>query len=134
MVRKKWDIAPSRRFNFSSLEKRKEKINMPEHKNQRGHIFWGFLMGSFLGALAGIFFAPKSGKDLRSDIKDKGREALKDAKEIYTDASAKAKEIIEKAKHRAGELKKETDRYLSAARQEGKEILTRGEPKVEANR
>ena len=51
-------------------------------------------MGSVLGALAGIFFAPKSGKELRSDIKDKGSEVLKDAKKIYADASAKVKEII----------------------------------------
>jgi gas vesicle protein len=31
-----------------------------------------------LGALVGIFFAPKSGKELRSDIKEKGSEVLKD--------------------------------------------------------
>jgi len=51
------------------------------------------------GALAGIFFAPKSGKELRSDIKEKGSEVLKDAKGIYADTSTKAKEIIEEAKH-----------------------------------
>ena len=67
---------------------------MAEHENQRCCCFLGFLMGSVLGVLAGIFFAPKSGKELRSDIKEKGSEVLKDAKEIYADASAKAKEII----------------------------------------
>ena len=67
---------------------------MAEPENQRGHFFMGFLIGSVLGALAGIFFAPKSGKELRSDIKEKGSEVLKDAKEIYADASAKVKEII----------------------------------------
>jgi len=34
--------------------------------------FKRFVIGSFLGALAGIFFAPKPGKDLRSDLKEKG--------------------------------------------------------------
>ena len=100
---------------------------MAEHANQRGHIFMGFLMGSILGGLAGILFAPKSGKDLRADINEKGREVLKDAKEIYADASTKAKEIIEEAKHQAEELKKEADRYLSEARQKAKEILVRVE-------
>jgi gas vesicle protein len=47
-----------------------------------------------LGLLAGIFIAPKSGKELRSDIKEKGIEVVKDAKEVYADASAKVKEII----------------------------------------
>jgi gas vesicle protein len=55
---------------------------MAEHENQRGHIFMGFLMGSILGGLAGMLFAPKSGKELRSDINEKGREALKDAKKF----------------------------------------------------
>ena len=102
---------------------------MEEHENQQGHFFMGFLIGGVLGALAGIFFAPKSGKELRSDIKEKGSEVLKDAKDIYTDASTKAKEIIGEAKHQAEELKKEADRHLSDARQKAKEILARGEKK-----
>ena len=100
---------------------------MAEHENQQGHFFMGLLIGGALGALAGIFFAPKSGKDLRSDFKEKGSEVLKDGKEIYADASTRAKEIIEEARHQAEELKKEADRYLSDARQKAKEILARGE-------
>ena len=76
---------------------------------------WDSSWVAFLGALAGIFFAPKSGKELRSDIKEKGSEVLKDAKEIYADATAKAKEIIAEAKHHAEELKKEADGHLSEA-------------------
>ncbi len=78
---------------------------MAENENQRGHFFRGFLIGSFLGVLAGIFFAAESGKELRSDIKEKGSEVLKDAKDIYTDAGTKAKEIIEEAKHQAEGVK-----------------------------
>jgi gas vesicle protein len=100
---------------------------MAEHENPQSHFFMGVLIGSVLGALAGIFFAPKSGKELRSDLKEKGSEVLKEGKEIYADASTKAKEIIEEAKHQAKELKKEADRHLSEARQKAKEILARGE-------
>ena len=100
---------------------------MAEHEKPQGHFFKGLLMGGALGALAGIFFAPKSGKELRSDIKEKGSDVLNDGKEIYADASTKAKEIIEEAKHQAEDLKKEADRYLSEARQKAKEILARGE-------
>ena len=98
---------------------------MAEHEKPQGHFFMGFLIGSFLGALAGIFFAPKSGKELRSDLKEKGSEVLKDTKEIYADASTKAKEIIVETKYQAKKLKKEADRYLSEARQKGKEIFIR---------
>jgi len=116
------------KYNESNVTKKGE-FDMGEHEKPQGHFFMGFLVGSFLGALAGIFFAPKSGKELRSDIKEKGSEVLKDAKEIYADASTKAKEIIEEAKHQAKELKREADRHLSEARQKAKEILARGEKK-----
>ena len=98
---------------------------MAEHETPQGHFFMGFLIGGFLGALAGILFAPKSGKELRSNIKEKRSEVLKDAKDIYTDASTKGKEIIVEVKHQAGELKKEADRHFSEARQKTKEILAR---------
>jgi gas vesicle protein len=102
---------------------------MEEHEKPQCHFFAGFLIGGVLGALAGIFFAPKSGKELRSDIREKGSEILKDVTEIYADAGTKAKAIIEEAKHQAGELKKEADRHLSETRQKTKEIFARDEKK-----
>jgi gas vesicle protein len=82
---------------------------MMEQENPQCRFRMGLLIGAALGALAGIFFAPKSGKELRSDIKDKGSAVLKDVKNIYADASTKTKEIIEEAKHQAKELKKEAE-------------------------
>ena len=64
---------------------------MEEHENPQCHFCMGLLIGGVLGALAGIFFAPKSGKELRSDIKEKGNEFLKDTKEIYADVGTKQK-------------------------------------------
>ena len=100
---------------------------MAEDEKGCWNFLTGFVIGGVLGVLAGIFFAPKSGKEQRSDLKEKGNEVLKDGKEIYADASTKAREIIVEAKHQAEELKKEADRYLSEARQKAKEILARVE-------
>ena len=111
----------------TSEKGKKEGFNMAEQETQQGHFFMGFLIGSVLGALAGILFAPKSGKEMRPDIKKKGNKIVKDGKEIYADASTKAKEIIKEAKHQAEELKKDAERHLSEARQKAKEILARGE-------
>ena len=82
---------------------------MEEHEKPQCHFCMGLLIGGVLGALAGIFFAPKSGKELRSDIKEKGNEFLKDTKEIYADVGTKAKDIIEEVKHQAKDLKKEAE-------------------------
>lgn len=82
---------------------------MEEQEKLQGHFFVGLLIGGALGALAGVLFAPKSGKEMRSDIKEKGSEVVKDAKEIYADAGTKAKEIIAEAKHKVKDLMKETE-------------------------
>ena len=82
---------------------------MEEQEKPQCHFCMGLLIGGALGALAGIFFAPKSGKELRSDIKGKGSEVLKDVRNIYTDAGSKTKEIIGKAKYQAKDLKKEAE-------------------------
>ncbi len=106
---------------------------MAENEKECGDFLKGFVIGGVLGALAGIFFAPKSGKELSSDVKEKGSEVLKAVKGIYGDASTRAKEIIEDAKHQAKELKQEADRHLSEACRKAKEISAHGEKReVEA--
>ena len=51
-------------------------MKIEEDENQRNDFFSGFLIGGVLGALAGILFAAKSGKELRSDIKGKLSEVV----------------------------------------------------------
>jgi gas vesicle protein len=82
---------------------------MEEQEKTKNNLFKGILIGSALGAAAGILFAPKSGKELRSDIKKKGNKILKDGKEIYSDAGIKAKEIFGEVKHQAKELKEDAE-------------------------
>ncbi len=96
-----------------------------------GHFLIGVLVGGALGALAGLLFAPKPGKELRSELKEKGGEIFNDAKEVYSDAGAKARTIIDEAKQRAAEMKAEADRLLAEARQKAREILACGEKKPE---
>jgi gas vesicle protein len=114
------------RWNLSPLGKNKEKkgeLNMEEQEKPQCHFCMGLLIGGAIGALAGILFAAKSGKELRSDIKGKVSEVVKDAEDIYADSSTKAKAIFEEAKHQAKELKKDADRHLSEARQNANGIL-----------
>ncbi len=82
---------------------------MVENDNRKVNFFKGLLIGGVLGALAGILFAPKSGKDLRADIKEKGNEILNGGKKIYSDASTKAKGIFDDVKHQAQDLKLEAE-------------------------
>ena len=64
--------------------------------NAYGRFFQGALIGGFLGALGGIFFAPKSGEELRGDLRGKGKEA----QAFLGDASYRAAGWKEEAKRR----------------------------------
>jgi gas vesicle protein len=102
---------------------------MSEYKKHPRHFALFFLMGGALGALAGIFLAPKSGKRMRADLRTKGGNAVEDTKEMYADVSTKAKNIIEEAEQQAKTLKKEAERHLSEARQKAKELLAGSDEK-----
>ena len=64
--------------------------------NGRNHFsLWkGLIVGSFLGAAAGFLLAPSSGKELRSEIKDKTNRALDETKRFYSDNRAKFKDTL----------------------------------------
>ena len=94
---------------------------MRDNGNDQNSFLIGLLLGSILGGLAGILFAPKSGKQLRARIKEKGAEALKDAEEIYGEAMA----VLDDIQRHAEELKRD----LVKARQKAKEILAWHEDK-----
>ena len=94
---------------------------MTENGNNQNSFLVGLLFGGVLGALVGIFFAPKSGKQLRSEIKEKGTEVLKDAEEIYEEATA----VLDDLQRHAEDLKRD----LLKVRQKAKEVLAWREKK-----
>ena len=54
----------------------------------------GLMVGSFLGAAAGFLFAPKSGEELRSEIKEKTNKALDETKRFYSGNRSKLKDTL----------------------------------------
>ena len=85
-----------------------------------------FVTGALLGIGAGMLLAPKSGEELRKDLKKKISELLEKAKEIDV------KEVSEDIKKRVTELKGEIEeldkeKVLAIAKEKGEEL------KVKAN-
>lgn len=58
----------------------------------------GFLTGAAVGSLIALLFAPKSGKELREDIKSKSQEFMDDADKYIANAKDKASELINEGK------------------------------------
>lgn len=61
-----------------------------QHKRGSGFAI-GTLIGITAGAVAGLLFAPKSGKETRSDLKDKAQELEAETKEKTETAKRKAR-------------------------------------------
>jgi gas vesicle protein len=92
-----------------------------EDGNSQSNFFKGVLLGSILGVVAGIFFAPKSGKEMRSKVKEKGSKMLRDAEEIYEETTT----VLDDIQRHAEELKKD----LVEMRRKAKAIFVGGDKK-----
>lgn len=79
----------------------------------------GFIAGGLVGAVAALLYAPKSGKELRSDIKRKAADMADDATEYVKNARAKTMDVINEGKVRSEQLvseaKERADHILGSA-------------------
>ena len=93
----------------------------------------GFLAGSVIGAVTALLLAPKSGKELRRDIKKKTDELKEVAQNQFQQARDKAgdllnegkkrsEEMISQAKLRAGSLLSDAEKVIDQAKGEGSRL------------
>jgi len=67
-------------------------------KKNNKNALWGVVVGSVVGSVAALLFAPKAGKELRKDIAEGAATTLDKAQEIASQASEKTVELYDKAK------------------------------------
>ena len=75
---------------------REKKVRAKALKN----VAIGAAIGTTLGAVAGVFLAPKSGKENREDIMNAAKEIPEKAKEILEKTKEKVEEVKEKIRDR----------------------------------
>jgi len=86
-----------------------------ENKFLRGLVI-GALTGGIVGAAIALLYAPKSGKELRADLRQKADDMLEGAEEYLTAAQKKAGEIVTDAKKKADTLLQDAERVISDAK------------------
>ena len=64
----------------------------------------GVLAGGAVGALIALLYAPKSGRELRADIKEKADDLMEGADQYLSAAKSRAGEIVSEAKKRSDQL------------------------------
>jgi gas vesicle protein len=82
-----------------------------EENKKGGSFLKGTLLGVLVGGLAGILFAPKSGKETREDIKKAATDVAKKAETMYEDAKGMVEAKVD-ALMRAGK-KIDKNKYSS---------------------
>lgn len=82
--------------------------------SKNGKFTLGVAVGTIIGVVAGWFTAPKTGKEMRADAKNKTKEVYEDVRDksedLIDDAKIKLDEVSENAKDGFGWFKKDTEK------------------------
>jgi gas vesicle protein len=84
----------------------------------------GLIAGGVVGALIGLLYAPKPGKELRSDIKRKAGSMAEDAGEYIKTATMKGKEIVSQGMSKSEKLISETKEKAGHILDDAEKMLT----------
>ena len=84
----------------------------------------GFLAGSVVGAIIALLYAPKSGKELRREIKQKAGDLKDETNEYLKVARSKAIDIINEGKRRSDQLVSEAKEKAEHLLGDAEKVLT----------
>lgn len=106
-----------------------------EHTSAGKHVFTGLLIGSVVGAVTMLLFAPRSGEETRADIRDKAVE-LRDrtsetVKDTVSQAKSKAYELRENVWDKAARLKERGKQTAQEQLERAADAIDNGKEKVQ---
>jgi len=105
--------------------------NMENNKgNLAKGLVIGFIAGSIVGAIIALLYAPKSGKELRADIKSKGEDLLGEAEQYLARAREKATDIINEGKARSEKLIAQAQQKAESILKDAEQILSAAKEKA----
>lgn len=94
--------------------------------SKNGKFTLGVAVGTIIGVVAGWFTAPKTGKEMRADAKNKTKEVYEDVRDksedLIDDAKIKLDEVSENAKDGFGWFKKDAEKDTKVVKKAIKEV------------
>ena len=114
---------------------------MSQNNSVKGFLI-GFLAGGAVGAIAALLTAPKSGKELRGDIKQKSGEYLDEADKYFMEKKNQASKMINEGKRKYSmilndvkskpeAILKDAEQVYNDAKVKTKEMLHSGKERIE---
>ena len=103
---------------------------MSDNDNGSSGLGW-FLAGLGLGALAGVLYAPKSGKETRDDLLQASLDAKEKAATYASQGIDKANDLVAQGKQAAGEYVDRGKEYYEKGRSQWTEYVEKGKGLVQ---
>jgi gas vesicle protein len=94
---------------------------MSDNESSIGGFGW-FLAGLGVGALVGVLYAPKSGKETREDLVAGALEARDRANQVYNQGVEQVSQLVQQGKQTVGEYADKGQAYVD----KGKEYYDKG--------
>lgn len=94
-------------------------------EKQTGGFGW-FLAGLGIGALLGVLYAPKAGKDTREDLASSAREGKEYLRQRSRDAADQVNQYVERGKAHAGEYVDRGREYVQRGRAQWDDFVNQG--------
>ncbi len=115
---------------------------MSQDNNFGSGVLLGLLAGGAIGAALALLYAPKTGKELRQDIRlktddylDEADKYIAEAKDkaihLINDGKKKSEKLIKDAREKSEELLKDAEKVLDEAKSKTDEIVQSGKAKVD---
>ena len=92
---------------------------MADDRNDTGGYLGWFLLGGLIGAASALLLAPKTGREIRDQLVERGNEFARRAQEMANDAQGRAGDWLDKSR----ELFEEQTQRLMSAFEAGKDAM-----------
>lgn len=102
--------------------------------DRAGDFLKGLVIGGLAGAVIGILYAPKSGKETREEIGKKAEELLAKAKEEYEQALEKSRKTYETAVSRLKKIEETAREKVGELESKAGEMVEKGKVSLEDNK
>jgi gas vesicle protein len=106
------------------------EARMAENNGMLKGLVIGLLAGGAVGAIVALLYAPKSGRELRADLKEKAGDFVDNAEDALQQAKERAGDIVSEAKRRSDTLLNEAKKKADTLLQDADKVLSDARSKV----
>jgi gas vesicle protein len=113
-----------------SGESKDQEKTMADNDSSVGGFGW-FLAGLGIGALVGVLYAPKSGKETRDDLMQSAMEARDKANQLYNQGREQANQYVQQGRDALGQYVDKGKEYYDKGRTQWSQYVDKGKDLVQ---